>query len=311
MNIILVPGSRHGKGNNISMSTRQTVLLALVLFVFLPGLIGVVSFKLQEFFSEQTDEVAQINIQKRELAAHRAAIHEARREAVTHLNALAQRMGQMQAQVLRLNALGSRLTRMAGLDPREFNFSAEPAMGGPEKTGAVAASPALTATLERLATDLDRQQERLAALENLLLDRKLNAAVTPSGWPVDGGWMSSGFGKRADPFTGHQSMHEGVDIATRYGTSIQAMGDGLVTFSGEKAGYGLMVEITHDSALVTRYAHTSGTLVKVGDRVQKGQAIAAVGTSGRTTGPHLHFEVLRDGNPVNPLRYLQQANNKL
>lgn len=311
MNIILVPGSRHGKGNNISLSTRQTVLLALVLFVFLPGLIGVVSFKLQEFFSEQTDEVAQINIQKRELAAHRAAIHEARRETVTHLNALAQRMGQMQAQVLRLNALGSRLTRMAGLDPREFNFSAEPAMGGPEKTGATANSPALMATLERLATDLDRQQERLAALENLLLDRKLNAAVTPSGWPVDGGWMSSGFGKRADPFTGHQSMHEGVDIATRYGTPIQAMGDGLVTFSGEKAGYGLMVEVTHDSALVTRYAHTSSTLVKVGDRVQKGQAIAAVGTSGRTTGPHLHFEVLRDGNPVNPLRYLQQANNKL
>lgn len=311
MNIILVPGSRHGKGNNISLSTRQTVLLALVLFVLLPGLIGVVSFKLQEFFSEQTDEVAQINLQKRELAAHRVAIHEARRETVTHLNALAQRMGQMQAQVLRLNALGSRLTRMAGLDPREFNFSAEPAMGGPEKTGATASSPALMATLERLATDLDRQQERLVALENLLLDRKLNAAVTPSGWPVDGGWMSSGFGKRADPFTGHQSMHEGVDIATRYGTPIQAMGDGLVTFSGEKAGYGLMVEVTHDSALVTRYAHTSGTLVKVGDRVQKGQAIAAVGTSGRTTGPHLHFEVLRDGNPVNPLRYLQQANNKL
>ena len=104
------------------------------------------------------------------------------------------------------------------------------------------------------------------ALENLLLDRKLNAAVTPSGWPVEGGWVSSGFGRRADPFTGHQSMHEGMDIATRYGSSIQAMGDGLVTFSGDKAGYGLMVEITHDSALVTRYAHTSGALVKVGDR---------------------------------------------
>ena len=105
-------------------------------------------------------------------------------------------------------------------------------------------------------------------------------------------------------------MHEGMDIATRYGSSIQAMGDGLVTFSGDKAGYGLMVEITHDSALVTRYAHTSGALVKVGDRVQKGQAVALVGTSGRSTGPHLHFELLRDGNPVNPLRYLQQASNK-
>ncbi|HLD13287.1 MAG TPA: M23 family metallopeptidase [Burkholderiales bacterium] len=310
MHIIVVPGSRHGKGNNVSLSTRQTVLLALVLFVFLPGLIGVMSFKLQEFFAQQTDEVAQINTQKRELAAQRVAIHEARREAVTHLNALAQRMGQMQAQVLRLNALGSRLTRMAGLDPREFNFSAEPAMGGPEKGGVTLSSPNLTVPLERLAGELDRQQERLVALENLLLDRKLSAAVTPSGWPVDGGWVSSGFGRRADPFTGHQSMHEGVDLATRYGSPIQAMGDGLVTFSGDKAGYGLMVEITHDSALVTRYAHTSETSVKVGDRVQKGQQIALVGTSGRTTGPHLHFELLRDGNAVNPLRYLQQANSK-
>lgn len=310
MHIILVPSSRHGKGNNVSLSARQTTLLALVAFVFLPVLIGVVSFKLQEFFGEQTDEVVQINTQKRELAAQRAAINDARREAVTHLNALALRMGQMQAQVLRLNALGSRLTRMAGLDPREFNFSAEPAMGGPEKSGVALGSPNLTASLDRLAGELDRQQERLAALENLLLDRKLSAAVTPSGWPVEGGWVSSGFGRRADPFTGHQSMHEGVDIATRYGSPIQAMGDGLVTFSGDKAGYGLMIEVTHDSALVTRYAHTSGTLVKVGDRVQKGQQIALVGTSGRTTGPHLHFELLRDGNAVNPLRYLQQASNK-
>lgn len=305
MNIILVPGSRHGKGNNISLSSRQAILLALTLLLFLPATIGVVAYKLQDLFAEQTDELAQINLQKRELAAQRAAISEARREAVTHLNALAQRMGQMQAQVLRLNALGSRLTRMASLDPREFNFSADPAMGGPEKRGSVAMSPELTASLERLAGELDRQQERLVALENLMLDRKLSAAVTPSGWPVAGGWVSSGFGRRADPFTGQQSMHEGMDIATRLGSQILATSDGLVTFSGEKAGYGLMVEITHDSALVTRYAHTSAALVKVGDRVQKGQAIAQVGTSGRSTGPHLHFEVLRDGNPVNPQRYLQ------
>lgn len=305
MNIILVPGSRHGKGNNISLSSRQAILLALTLFLFLPVTIGVVAYKLQDLFAEQTDELAQINMQKRELAAQRAAINEARREAVTHLNALAQRMGQMQAQVLRLNALGSRLTRMAGLDPREFNFSADPAMGGPEKRGSAAMSPELTASLERLAGQLERQQERLAALENLMLDRKLSAAVTPSGWPVEGGWVSSGFGRRADPFTGQQSMHEGMDIATRFGSQILATGDGLVTYGGEKAGYGLMVEITHDSALVTRYAHTSAALVKVGDRVQKGQAIAQVGTSGRSTGPHLHFEVLRDGNAVNPQRYLQ------
>ena len=313
MHVILVPGSRHGKGNNISLTARQTLLVALVLGVFLPTLVGVVAFRLQGLIAEQTDELARIHAQKRELAAQRAAINEARREAIMHLNALAQRMGQMQAQIFRLNALGSRLTRMAGLDPREFDFSAEPAVGGPEKGGTVPASAELTTSLMRLAAGLDRHQERLAALESLMLDRKVNAAVTPSGWPVEGGWVSSGFGRRVDPFTGQQSMHEGVDIATRFGTTVQAMGDGLVTFSGERAGYGLLVEITHDSALVTRYAHNNSLLVKVGDRVQKGQAIAQVGASGRTTGPHLHFEVLRDGNPVNPQRYLrlQQASAKL
>jgi len=143
------------------------------------------------------------------------------------------------------------------------------------------------------------------ALETLLLDRKLTAAVTPSGWPVEGGWVSSGYGQRADPFTGHQSYHEGVDIASRLGSSILAMGDGVVSHAGEKVGYGIMVEVTHESGLITRYAHILATLVKVGDRVAKGQAIARVGSTGRSTGPHLHFEVVKNGVAVNPARYLR------
>jgi murein DD-endopeptidase MepM/ murein hydrolase activator NlpD len=140
-----------------------------------------------------------------------------------------------------------------------------------------------------------------------LLDRKLSAAVTPSGWPVQGGWISSGFGVRADPFNGHQSYHEGVDIASSMGSPVLAMGDGVVSHSGEKSGYGLLVEVTHESGLITRYAHASAVLVRVGDRVQKGQPIAQVGTTGRSTGPHLHFEVVRNGTSVSPMRYLQQA----
>jgi murein DD-endopeptidase MepM/ murein hydrolase activator NlpD len=245
--------------------------------------------------------------QRRELAAQRTAVAEAKRNAEAHLNALAQRLGQMQAQMMRLNALGSRLTRMAGLDAREFNFSVEAAMGGPEKTAASSNPPELMDSLDRLTREIERQQERLSALENLLLDRKLNAAVTPSGWPVDGGWISSGFGVRADPFNGHQSQHDGVDIASSMGSPVHAVGDGVVSHSGDKAGYGMMVEVTHESGLTTRYAHTSAVLVRVGDRVQKGQSIALVGTSGRSTGPHLHFEVVRNGTAVNPMRYLQQA----
>lgn len=306
MNIILVPNSQRGKGRNTTFSHRHLVLIALVVFLALPVLVGIVAYHAQDMLTAYNAD-SLLAAQRRELAAQRTAVAEAKRNAEAHLNALAQRLGQMQAQMMRLNALGSRLTRMAGLDAREFNFSVEAAMGGPEKTAASSNPPELMDSLDRLTREIERQQERLSALENLLLDRKLNAAVTPSGWPVDGGWISSGFGARADPFNGHQSQHDGVDIASSMGSPVHAVGDGVVSHSGDKAGYGMMVEITHESGLTTRYAHTSAVLVRVGDRVQKGQSIALVGTSGRSTGPHLHFEVVRNGTAVNPMRYLQQA----
>ena len=306
MNIILVPNSRHGKGRNTTLSHRHLILISLVVLVALPALLGVVAYHAQDMVSAYNAD-SRIAAQRRELAAQRTAVVETRRKTEAHLNALAQRLGQMQAQLMRLNALGSRLTRMAGLDAREFNFTVEAAMGGPEKSVSSANPPELMDSLDRLTREIERQQERLSALENLLLDRKLNAAVTPSGWPTEGGWISSGFGLRADPFNGHQSQHDGVDIASNMGSPILAVGDGVVSHSGDKAGYGLLVEITHESGLTTRYAHTRAILVRVGDRVQKGQAIAQIGTSGRSTGPHLHFEVVRNGTPVNPMRYLQQA----
>ncbi|MCR4347541.1 MAG: peptidoglycan DD-metalloendopeptidase family protein [Sulfuricaulis sp.] len=306
MNIILVPNSQRGKGRNTTFSHRHLVLIALVVFLALPVLVGIVAYHAQDMLTAYNAD-SLLAAQRRELAAQRTAVAEAKRNAETHLNALAQRLGQMQAQMMRLNALGSRLTRMAGLDAREFNFSVEAAMGGPEKTAASSNPPELMDSLDRLTREIERQQERLSALENLLLDRKLNAAVTPSGWPVDGGWISSGFGVRADPFNGHQSQHDGVDIASSMGSPVHAVGDGVVSHSGDKAGYGMMVEVTHESGLTTRYAHASAVLVRAGDRVQKGQSIALVGTSGRSTGPHLHFEVVRNGTAVNPMRYLQQA----
>ncbi|MHB8741782.1 MAG: M23 family metallopeptidase [Sulfuricaulis sp.] len=305
MNIILVPNSRHGQGRNTTLSQRHLILIALIVFVVLPVLFGILAYYAQGLLS--TDSVdAQLSAERRELAAQRTMITEAKHNAETHLDALARRLGQLQAQMMRVNALGSRLTRMAGLDAREFDFSTDAAMGGPEQASTSSNSPDLTSSLDRLSQDIERQQERLAALENLLLDRKLNAAVTPSGWPVQGGWVSSGFGIRADPFTGRQSVHDGVDIAAPMGSPILAVADGIVSFCGERAGYGLLVEITHESGLVTRYAHTSATLVKVGDLVKKGHAIALVGSSGRSTGPHLHFEVVRNGIPVDPMRYLRQ-----
>jgi murein DD-endopeptidase MepM/ murein hydrolase activator NlpD len=303
MNIIIVPGGAR-KGNASCLGTRQVWAIALTLLT-LPVLLGYLTFKAQVLLAREGGELGAIAAQERALAAQRARLEDMRRHSEAHLNALALKLGQMQAQVLRLNALGARLTRMAGLDTREFNFAQEPAMGGPEKrASAPTPAPDVLGALDRLGADIDRQRERLMALESLLLDRKVSAAVTPSGWPVEAGWVSSGFGLRTDPFTGRSSHHEGVDIASRQGSQILAMGDGIVSYAGEKVGYGLMVELTHESGLVTRYAHTHSTLVKEGDRVAKGQAIALVGSSGRSTGPHLHFEVVRNGGAVNPLTYL-------
>jgi len=179
-------------------------------------------------------------------------------------------------------------------------------MGGPEGTRGLSSLsvPDFVKELERVSGQLDNKSKRLDALESTLMDKKLHAAVYPAGWPTDGGWVSSGFGMRSDPFTGRSTLHAGVDIASRFGSPIRAMGDGITTYSGDRSGYGLTVEITHTSGLVTRYAHTSAVLVQAGDRVKKGQHIAVVGTSGRSTGPHLHFEVLRNGHATNPVSFL-------
>jgi murein DD-endopeptidase MepM/ murein hydrolase activator NlpD len=307
MHVIIVPGKRGSSGRTISLSTRHLLAIAVVGIVLLPALIGVVANRVYQIATRDSGDPA-VSAYYNELRQSRVTLSRAREEATRHLNVLAQRMGGLQAQILRLNALGSRLTRMAGLDSREFNFDALPAMGGPERSIATStASPDVLRNLELLSREIDRSQARLVALESLLLDRKLNAAVTPSAWPVQGGWVSSGFGVRMDPFTGHQAVHEGVDIAARFGGPIYAASDGVINWAAEKVGYGLVVEVTHESGLITRYAHTSEILVKEGDRVNKGQEIARVGTTGRSTGPHLHFEVIRDGQAVNPSRYLHQG----
>ena len=308
MNLILVPGGIL-KGANTSLHHHQVVILALLGLVFLPVFLGVLIFKVQGMLDRNNGlaDAALLAKQTSEIHGLRDQLNVAQSRADTHLNALAQRMGRMQAQVLRLNALGDRLTTMAGLDSREFDFNENPAMGGPEQAGARKAQVRSADFMDDLAAvgkALDHKAGHLAALESLLLDKQLTAAVTPSGWPVTGGWVSSPFGVRADPFTGRRGYHEGVDIASRFGTIIKAMGDGVVAYAAPKSGYGQLIELTHGQGYATRYAHASELLVKVGDRVIKGQPIGKVGSSGRSTGPHLHFEVYRRGKAVDPRAYL-------
>lgn len=310
MNVIFVPRSA-GSGRNFSLSATQLLILVAVMSLALPALIGVVTYKVTTYLDPVSGvrEPAYVRQQVALLTTERQAIEQTRRDAEIHLNALAQRLGHMQAELLRLNALGQRLARMAGLDRREFDFSEAPAMGGPEAARDLASItvPDFIKELERVSGQIGRKSERLTALESTLLDKQLHAAVHPVGWPADGGWVSSGFGLRSDPFTGRTAFHEGVDIASRFGSPIKAMGGGVVSHAGEKEGYGLTVEVTHGSGYTTRYAHCKAVLVRVGDRVAKGQDLAHVGSSGRSTGPHLHFEVLRDGKAVNPSNYLKSA----
>jgi murein DD-endopeptidase MepM/ murein hydrolase activator NlpD len=217
------------------------------------------------------------------------------------------RLAELNAHIVRLNALGRRLTKMGGLEDGEFDFDSIPAMGGPEP-GTDAASlgvPEMTERLSFLADQVEDRQRQLSVLENLLLNRNLSEQVLPQGRPVNTGWISSTFGKRTDPFTGKNARHWGVDFAGRDGAEIVAVGAGVVTYSGDRYGYGDMVEINHGNGFVTRYAHNKVNLVAVGDEVEKGQTIALMGSSGRATGPNLHFEVLRGGHKVNPLEYIR------
>ncbi len=222
------------------------------------------------------------------------------------LEDLAARVGQVNAQILRLNALGKRLTEMAHLDKGEFNFDSPPAQGGPEEAADEPAERAdsLADILGRLETQLIDRERQLVILETFISARQLTELAVPDGSPVPGAWISSTFGRRADPFTGKAAYHAGIDFAAPAGSQARAVAPGVVTWAGNRSGYGQLVEINHGNGYVTRYGHNSALLVKVGDKVGKGQAISRVGSTGRSTGPHLHFEVLKYGRAINPHRFV-------
>jgi len=233
-------------------------------------------------------------------------IDDARKSARTHLDALTLRIGRMQAQMLRLNALGTQLVAQASLDKDEFDFNSLPALGGPEDvTGLESIElPDFLLMLDELSVEMDDRGQKLSVLDTLLMDRSLHDRIMPSVSPVKNGWVSSGYGKRTDPFTGKKELHKGVDLAGKEGSGVLSVGDGIVTWAGERTGYGNLVEVTHGNGYVTLYGHNKKLLVAVGDTVKKGQQIAVLGSTGRSTGPHVHFEVVHNGQQVNPSKYL-------
>ena len=307
MNVVIF-GKGFGKTRQVNLSGRSASAFALLII----GTLSCAAFVGGYWFSAHTGsgvslgEVASLND---ELEVQRTAINTTRQETEDTLDALAIRIGQMNARIIRLDALGRRLTDMADLTDGEFDFDSVPAIGGPEEpyaTGSNIAVPEVLAAMTELNSQLNNREAQLSVLESLLMNQNLSDRVYPHGRPVKSGWMSSYFGKRTDPFTGKQANHRGVDFAGKSGAEISTVADGVVTWSSPRYGFGKLVEINHGNGYSTRYAHNSENLVAVGDEVKKGQIVALMGETGRATGPNLHFEVLRNGQRVNPVTFIRQ-----
>lgn len=307
MAIILLPKSSRGTAKRFSRRSVVAILAVTVLLVPAVSLFAGYSMGVNDAVVQKERFSAAL---RADLETQRQQLGEAKQSAQENINALTLRLAELQSRVVRLDALGERLTEMADLDKGEFDFNSSPAQGGPADRSGVVEQAELDdflTSFDGLSQQLDDREQQLAVLESLLMTRNLEDEVFPAGFPAEKGWLSSFFGKRTDPFTGRPAHHDGVDIAGKLGTKILAVAAGVVTWAGDRYGYGQMVEINHGNGYVTRYAHNSKILVEVGDTVKKGQDVALMGSSGRSTGPHVHFEVLRNGRTVNPVKYLKTA----
>ncbi len=299
MNIILVSG-RSTTARTISLDGRHLAYACAGLTLAIIIAAGALNLAIQ-YFSPVLPFMAQRN----------GSLQQNREQSESYmrdnLNAMAKRLGEMQAQLLRLDNLGERLAKLAGFKPQEFQFSEPPGRGG-----ALSTVPSRDFSLNDLSTQADSLKRRvddhgdkLSVLESLLTLESARNKLIPTMLPVLGGSYNSNFGWRIDPFTGRKSYHEGIDFAGGEGAPILAAAGGVVIYAERHSQYGNMVEIEHVNNLTTRYAHASRLHVKVGDMVLRGAKIAEVGRTGRATGTHLHFEVLQRGVAVNPAQFLQ------
>lgn len=247
-------------------------------------------------------EIAEL---KAQLGQQQVALKSAREDAQREINAVAARVGELQAQANRLNALGERLTRDGKLSDGEFNFDHTPGMGGAESVSDVPAAD-LLGDLSDLQVQFDQSGRQLSVLEAMLYDRQVQLKSTPSTLPSPG-YITSGFGTRSDPFSGGRAHHMGIDFSANTGDPVHAAADGVVSFAGVKSGYGNVVEIDHGNGYSTLYGHNSKLIVRAGDIVRAGQQLAKAGSTGRSTGPHVHFEVHVNGRPVNPRKFLDKV----
>lgn len=307
MNIIFI-GKRGRQTKTIKLASPGVILGVALAVTIIPSLMFYGGYFTATQAAPGQDK-ALLSAWQSEMDVQREEIATARQKVDEDMDALALRLGELQAKMIRLDALGERLTEIAKLDRGEFDFSTSPAVGGPESTGAVEtmAVPDFVESLESLSKQVDDRSAQLGLLETMLMKRNLEDEVSPAGRPIKHGWISSYFGMRTDPFTGRRERHKGMDLAGKEGSDVISVGAGVVTWAGERYGYGNLVEINHGNGYSTRYGHSKKVLVKVGDTVKKGQVLALMGSTGRSTGPHVHFEVRYKGKAVDPKKYIMAA----
>jgi murein DD-endopeptidase MepM/ murein hydrolase activator NlpD len=292
--------SHPGRTREIDLTKPRTLALTGAVAAVVVGGLFAAGAQLGSYLAgDQRSDVLE-----RKYEHQRLELQATRGQLEGNVDELASRVGTLNAHLIRLDALGRRVVELADLDRGEFNFDDPPPAGGPEQAAGSSNVPELISALDSLEAQLRDRERQMVVLEDLMSTRDLRQRIQPGGWPLAGGWISSGYGTRSDPFTGRRTFHAGIDVAAKPGSKVNAVGPGLVSFSGYKAGYGYMVEITHPTGYVTRYGHNSRNLVAAGQAVQKGQPIAVIGSTGRSTGTHVHFEVEREGKRVDPSRYL-------
>ena len=306
MNIILVSDSL-AKSRSIALSQTQVLLIAFG--ILLSGfMLAMATYVVTMKFS--------VDLRNPYLRTLVSALHEddvkrSEAEMKSNLNALAVKVGELQARILRLDAFGERLAKAAGIKREEFRFDEKPGQGGPAPVmgGRDLSVTELNQMLAEISRVLDDRGDKLGVLDSFLMDDRLARKTIPTTMPVEMGYYSSNYGYRLDPITGRSTFHTGVDLIAPHGTAVVAAAGGVVSTVAFVQEYGNIVDVDHDNGLTTRYAHLSRSMVRVGDVVMKGQKIALVGATGRTTGPHLHFEVRENGIPLNPNKFLSLGKN--
>jgi murein DD-endopeptidase MepM/ murein hydrolase activator NlpD len=302
MDIILV-SSRFAKTRTIRLSAVNMALIFLVALATLIATAIAVQYplvRLDRGFVSDSLRSWLSSAQTEEQQKQQAYMRES-------LDSMAIRLGQMQAEMQRLDALGVRLAKISGIKPAEFSFDKPPAQGGPYLPAPQRdiSLETMSKQMSNLSMSMDDRNDKLLALETMLMQDRSNAWLIPSVSPVKSSWYSSNFGWRIDPFTGKEAMHEGVDFVVPTGTPVYASAGGVVEYAGPHPQFGNLVEIDHGNGVITRYAHNSKVLVKVGQMVKRGEKISLSGSTGRATGPHMHFEVRFKGVAQNPARFLK------